>query len=246
MKRMVLPWVLLLCGACGPEAALHWSPGGTHLLLSWMREGPARHAVIDTRSGHLVAVPERVDDLWVAEPFGWIDAHRALFTAHPSFHPEQGPLGRGDLAVFDLRDRALRRVTSAPDGVFLRPLAPWGADALLVGEVTPQARRAERFHIFEIRSWTASAIDIPPADRVIAHSNRRALLVTSDPLEVGSIHRVHLWEPDAGARPLLQLRGTDPRLFWSPEGRRIAVSISYDEPTGSDSFRTRYATWVLE
>ena len=220
---------------------LLWSPDGSRLLARRVREGPAIHLLVDVRSGVATPIPARADSLWLGDPF-WTADGRILLTAHPSFHPERGPIGRGDLYLHDPSSGDTRRIARAPEGVFLRPLSPWGARGVLVGEGTPAAR----FRVYDAPSWGSRGIDLPGADRVVAHDSARAVLVTRREGSHDPIHQLSLWD-GGGARPLLSVPGRDVRIAWSPDGTRLVVSAAGEEADAEGgSVQPYYRTWVVE
>ena len=246
--RRATPRLLVERGAAVPglegdlSGPLVWSPDGAHLLLRWVREGPAHYAVADAATGALTPLPARAGELFLGEPFGWTAPGEILFQAHPSFDPERGPVGRGELAVYRLADRSLRRMAAAPEGVFLRPLAAWGEGRVLVGESETGLGRPLRYRLYDTRDWSHRPIELPPADRVEAHDPARALLVIREDDSRAPLHRVLLREGGAAPRPLLHLRGRDVRLHWSPDGRRLAVGAAIEEADGGSSHRS----WIVE
>ena len=219
-----------------------WSPDGARLLVRRVREGPALHLAIDVESGAVTPLPLRADSLFLGEPF-WTSEGQIILTAHPSLDPERGPVGRGDLYLLD----PLRRIARAPEGVFLRPLSHWGDHAVLVGESESALTPATRFRVYDTRSWTASAIELPAADRVLAADSTRAVLVLRQEGAHDPVHRLSLWRSGQGVQPLRDVTGRDLRLAWSPDGRRLAVSTAgeeIDQATGS--VEAYYRTGIAE
>jgi hypothetical protein len=144
--------------------------------------------------------------------------------------------------MLDLRSGAYRVVTAVPDGTFLRPLARWGEGSVLVGEARSGA--LERYWIYDATTWARRPIELPTARTLfLADTSRIALLG----VESGGTAPLTLWEAGR-ASPLGVVRLDQPALAWSPDGRRLALTGSFDEPVPDQpgSFVTRYVADVIE
>jgi hypothetical protein len=238
-------------GEGDPTGRIQWSPDGTRVLTSWAAEWNAHYALLPAEGGEPSPIDTRLDGYYLLDAWGWIANDQILFSAHAvqdqqgrsEYSESGGP--RKDLAVWRASEATLQRVTSAPDGTMLEPLARWG-ERILVGERPRAADLYQRYWSYDPADWSRVPVELPAASAVEVNDTTRVLLLDRIALGQGARARVFLWESgDDEVRPLLEMQ--EGSVAWSPDGRRIAFTTSIEEPVAGapGSFQTRYRAYVL-
>jgi hypothetical protein len=202
---------------------LHWSPDGERLLAPWTREAPPLHGIVEVATGSVRLVEPRGEGYLLMDAFGWLDDQRVLFTAPPHMGGDGSPPLRTDLAVLDVATGVHRRITRVESGIELRPLARWGADAVLVAETAPGSARAARFSLRGTHQPWRRALDLPPGHEVAVRDTTTLVVVERTP----EMDRYRLWLREEGRTlPLVHGRGAHPWAAWSPDGRRLLIGLA--------------------
>jgi hypothetical protein len=231
---------------------MRWSPDGTRLLTSWSVEWNAHYATLSLAGGEPEPVSTSLEGYYLVDAWDWLDADRVLFSAQAtrdargrSEYSEAGGV-RADLAVLHLSEPSFSRVTTVSDSVLLKPLGRWADGEVLVGERARSAQLFERYWAYDPRDWSRRAVPLPAGADVLVFDATRVLVLERSAAYGGVAVRAYLWNQGDDTEPLVELR--DGALAWSPDGRRVALSTSVDEPVAGapGSFRTYTQAYVLE
>jgi hypothetical protein len=253
-ELLLAPGTRSPAGEGDPTGSIRWSVDGRRVLTSWALEWTSHFASIDVATRALLPLATSMEGYYLVEAWDWLDQTRILFTAQAtrdlqgrSEYSESGGV-RADLALANLTDSTLVRVTSVPDSVMLKPLGRWTEEEVLVGERSRAASLHQRYWAYDSSDWSRRPIALPAASDVVVFDTTRVLALRREGGAGGGARtRVFLWRgSQLPPEPLIELR--DGAVAWSPEGRRLAFSTSADEPVAGmpGSFRTRSYAYVLE
>jgi hypothetical protein len=254
-EQLLAPGTPPPAGEGDPTGLIRWSPDGSRILTSWAVEWNSDYGIVSLASGVLTPMATRLDGYYLTEAWDWLDDDRILFRlqavrdlqGRSSQYSESGGV-RADLAVASLPDSTFARVTSVPDGVMLEALGRWGGREILVGERSRTSAVHERYWAYDLNGWSRRAIPLPAGHDVLVFDTTRVLILERDGGGGGVVRaRAFLWSSEENrVEPLVELR--EGSLAWSPDGRRLALSTTVDEPVAGapGSFRTRSLVYVLE
>lgn len=237
-----------------PTGLMLWSPDGRWILTSWASEWESSYAVIDVASGDITPLSTRLDGYFLTSAALWLDPERILFTTHASRaldgtseYRESGGY-RTDLATYGLRNHVYRKVTAAPDSVHLLPLRRWTDREILVGERRDGAG-LERYRAYDTDGWSRRpVVGLPRGTSTVIADSTRVVVVDDSATDAGDTHaRLLLWDEGAVV-PLADMRGRPFTIVWSPDGRRLALATTIEEPAdgAAGSFVTRYVAYLIE
>jgi hypothetical protein len=253
-QRLVFdPATAAPAGEGDPTGLILWSQDGRKILTSRAQEWESSYALIDVASGGITPLSTRLDGYFLTAA-AWLDPDRVLFTTQASRaldgtseYRESGGY-RTDLAVYDLRNGAYRRVTAAPDSVHLHPLGRWGDREILVGE-RGSGRAIERYWAYDTDRWSRRAVDgLPAGTHAVIADSTRVLVVDANGAGADATHTRLLLRDRGTVVPLADIYARPGAIVWSPDGRRLALTTTVEEPAhdAPGGFVTRYVAHLIE
>ena len=237
-----------------PTGLILWSPDGRRIVTSWAMEWESTYAAIDAASGEVTPLSTRLDGYFLTSAEAWLDPERILFTTQASRaldgtseYRESGGY-RTDLATYDLSNHEYRKLTTVQDSVHLVPLGRWRDREILVGE-RRDGPGIERYWAYDTDNWSRRPVDgLPPGTRTVIADSTRVVVVDDSGTGAGGTHaRLLLWD-EGTVVPLADIRGRPVAIVWSPDGRRLALATTIEEPADGapGSFVTRYVAYLVE
>lgn len=220
VRRLAGPEVEAESGFDGPPTSL-WSRDGSRALLWWQGEWDSRYHLVD-RDRSTRKLDIRLAGYFANAAVLWLDSVRVLFQT-----VAMGPVGgkpeyresgwRGDLAVLDVRSGAYARVTSVPDGAFLR-VAGLHLDDVLVTEWNGSGVRLHWF--YDPRTWQRRAAPLPKGRAFASPAGAAVVLAENLKDTTAAVLIV------AGDTLTLGQAARDSEPVFSPSGRRGALRTS--------------------
>lgn len=194
-----------------------FSPDGRRVLLGWRQEWDTDYDLL-AADGSRRKLTTRLQGYFGNSAVLWLESSRVLFhtvaMGPRGGEPEYRESGwRGDLAVLDIASGSYTRVTSVPDGTYLR-VAGWHHDDVLVTEWDSSGVRGH--WLYDARRWQRRESTLP---RGRAFSSPAGAVVVL-PDAPGDTTDAFLFVPDSLA---LGRVARDAAPAFTPSGRRGVI-----------------------
>ena len=213
-------------------------------------EWDSYYLLYDLTQDNIRRIKTNLEGYFLTSIVGWIDDNRILFnTRARSKKDGSGEVSssgyRSDLAIADLRDDSYRLITSADDGVFIEGIQIVD-HTTAVCQINNGANTPSSYVFVNLDGSNHKLIPIKNSSKLNVSADGRLAYLTNQSKAGKNQTATLVVEGQSGKVQLAKINyETISGPFWSPDGKRLLFSITYNKPL-EKGFQEEYKTYLIK
>ncbi|HHV72371.1 MAG TPA: hypothetical protein GXX38_07175 [Clostridia bacterium] len=226
-----------------------WSPDSSKLLFWLEKEWDSLFMVYDLKTSGIKRVNTSLEGYFLTTQAGWIDNDRILFTTKAAVKKDGTAASssgyRSDLAVADLRDDSYQLITSADDGVFIQGIQIVD-HTTAVCQINDGGNTPSSYVFVNLNGSNHKLIPIKNSSKLNVSADGRLAYLTNQSKAGKNQTATLVVEGQNGKIQLAKIKyETISGPFWSPDGKHLLFSITYNKPL-EKGFQEEYKTYLVK